>query len=359
MPPAADRFGRREPRLLQRVRRWITAQVRRAAVSTAPRLSPGAIERLGQIVARGGPYAPIVARQIAGNMRAAGVYSPAVLREHFRRLGEHFAGALYVQRCAADDPDRRGTPAADEATAGRTAEHRAAFEALIEQRFTLGESLGPLRNAAAAGRGVIVVCPHMTDFLLNVARLNRILPVTAYLRHGKDPVRQEAKQRWYRASGVEWISEPADVGGPLGRIGLMTTALSRGRALFITPDLPQKRDTGVAVAFCGREVYLPGGAALLALRSGAPLFLLTAERDGQRQRLVASRAYEPPAALRGREHRRAVMQDIMQWFARGFESFVRTQPALWYLWGDKRWTRVFRGDPRYAGPLPADGKAPQ
>jgi len=309
-------------------------------VSAAPRLSPRAIERLARLIARGGPYAPIVARQIAGNMRAAGVYSPALLREHFRRLGEHFAGALYVQRC----PAIEGAGAADT---------RAAFEALIEQRFSLGDSLAPLRAAADAGRGVIVVCPHMTDFLLNVARLNRILPVTAYLRHGTDPVRQEAKQRWYRASGVEWISEPADVGGPLGRIGLMSNALSRGRALFITPDLPQKRDAGIAVAFCGREVYLPGGAALLALRSGAPLFLLTAERDGRRQRLIASPAYEPPAALRGRADRRAVVRDAMQWFARGFEHFVRTQPELWYLWGDKRWTRVFRGDPRYCGPLPA------
>lgn len=327
--------------MLQKARRWITSQVRRAAVSAAPRLSPRAIERLGRLVARGGPYVPVVARQIAGNMRAAGVYSPAVLREHFRRLGEHFAGALYVQRCPTDE------------SAG-AADARAAFEALLEQRFALGDSLALLRAAAGAGRGLIVVCPHMTDFLLNVARLNRVLPVTAYLRHGRDPVRQEAKQRWYRASGVEWISEPADVGGPLGRIGLMTTALARGRALFITPDLPQKRDSGVAVTFCGREVYLPGGAALLALRSGAPLFLLTAERDGQRQRLVASPAYESPAELRGRAHRRAVVQDIMQWFARGFERFVRSQPELWYLWGDKRWTRVFRGDPRYSSPLPAD-----
>lgn len=48
----------------------------------------------------------------------------------------------------------------------------------------------------------------------------------------------------------------------------------------------------------------------------------------------------------------------MQWFASGFERFVRAQPPLWYLWADKRWTRVFRDDPRYSRPLAGEPGVP-
>ncbi len=327
--------ARSEGRLLQRFRRWVTQRVRRAAVSAAPRLSRSAIERIGDVVARGGPLVPVLSRQIADNMRSAGVWSPAVLREHFRRLGEHFSGALHVQRCAG----RTGGAAAS-----------AELDELIRQRFTLDESVDRLRRAAAEGRGAVLVCPHMTDYLLNIARLHRDVPITVYLRHGKDASHQEAKERWYRASGVAWVSEPAGAGGALGRMAPLAAALAEGRVVLITPDLPQKCDEGVGVRFCGRQICLPAGAALLALRSGAPLHLLTAAGEGGRQRLSVSAPYEGFSEGRGRAGRRAAVQDSMQWFACGFEQFVRTEPALWYLWGDKRWTRVFRGDPRYHCP---------
>ena len=58
----------------------------------------------------------------------------------------------------------------------------------------------------------------------------------------------------------------------------------------------------------------------------------------------------------GATSRRAAVRRRLQWFATSFEDFLRRQPALWYLWGDKRWTRVLRGDPRYVG-LPSGDEA--
>ena len=200
------------------------------------------------------------------------------------------------------------------------------------------------------GRGVVLVGPHICSYLLSLTRLNECVPLTVYLRYSKDERRRVAKQRWYDASGVQWISEPASQMGSLGRVGRMAAALTEGRTLFITPDLPQKRGDGTPVRLLGREVYLPAGAATLAVRTGAPLLMLTAERVASRrcgkaacatQRLIVHGPYPRDRDGCGAGTRRAAVSARLQWFADALTGFVTRVPELWYLWGDKRWTRVF------------------
>lgn len=309
------------------LRRWLAARLTDCAMVAAPLLTVPTAQRLGQLLAVIGPKLPQLGRHIARNMQAAGLYSPRVHRAHFVELGLHFAGALLALRCAA----RPNGTAELRAAAGRQVELDRSVD-----RFAM----------SVTGRGAILVGPHICNYLLSLAVLADALPLTVYLRHSRDARRRAAKQRWYRASGVRWISEPADAHGPLGRIGAMASELALGRVLFITPDLPQKREHGVAVTWLGRTIHLPGGAALLAERTGAPLCLLTARPVGNRQRLFVSDVYSARPAGRGREARRSAVQARMQWFAEGFEEFVRAAPELWYLWGDKRWTRVLHGDAR-------------
>ena len=40
-------------------------------------------------------------------------------------------------------------------------------------------------------------------------------------------------------------------------------------------------------------------------------------------------------------------EDCAARWAALFERFVRRVPHKWFLWGDKRWTLAFRGDPKY------------
>ena len=307
----------------------------------APRLSARTIDGLTAWLARGGPHCPILARLVADNMRAVGVYSPAAHRGYFTHLGAHFAGALHALRCAGP------------VTAG--AAGSAEFHRLATQRIELDESVAQLRAAADLGRGAIVLGPHIANYLLYLTRLNQYVPLTIYLRYTKDARRQEAKQRWYRASGVQWISEPANASGALGRLGRMAAALREGRVLFITPDLPRKRDDGTPVRFCDREIYLPAGPAILAVRTGAPLFMLLARPHRARQRILLHGPYAPRHAS---SERRDAVRQRLQWFATGFEQFLREHTACWYLWGDKRWTRVFRNDPRYVRPLGSSPEVP-
>ena len=264
-------------------------------------------------------------------MRAAGVYSSATLVAYFRQIGQHFAGAMQALRCAAHPAD------------GELAR-------LAARHIELDESVDLLRTALAAGCGAVLAGPHINNYLLGLALLNAAIPVTVYLRYSKDERRRVAKQRWYHASGVEWISEPPHASGPLGRLGVMSAALRENRLIFITPDLPQKRAAGTPVHCLNREVYFPAGAALLALRARAPLFLLTAELRADRQRWQVRGPFEDGGA--SADSRRAALLARLQWFATGFTDFVRSAPELWYLWGDKRWTRVFRADPRYTQPRP-------
>jgi lauroyl/myristoyl acyltransferase len=319
--------------LLRGVRHWVTARATDAALLAAPRLSVAAADRIGALLGRCGQHLPLVARQVADNMRALGVYTAGAQREYFRQLGTHFAGALLALRTSRD------RPAADLAS-------------LAVERVRLDPSVLGLRSALATGRGVILMGPHIVNYLLNLARLSQELPLTVYLRFSHSARRRAAKERWYQASGVGWISEAAEAGGPLGRLGRMAEALRRGRVLFITPDLPQPCDRGTPVRFFGREIYLPAGPALLALRSGAPLFLLLATVDGRQQRLLVQGPYDDAGQLDHLGGRKAAVQRRLQWFASGLERFLRTQTPLWYLWGDKRWTRLLRGDPRYVSPLP-------
>ncbi len=358
-----------ETLVLRSVRHWLTARATDTALWAAPWLSPRALDGLGAALGRWGALTPGISGIVAENLRAAGVYDAAVHRLHFAQLGAHFAGALHALAA----PASSGTMPASSG-AGTSA-----LAALAEERVALDDSVGRLVRALTAGRGAILVGPHTCNYLLNLTRLNAVVPLTVYLRYSRDERRRAAKQRWYAASGVGWISEPADAGGALGRLGRMAAALAEGRVLFITPDLPQKQGAGVPVQFLEREIYLPAGAGLLAERSGAPLFMLTARADailapsgvrepredrrapvpwcapaGLRQRLIVSGPYAPqiPAetARRAAAGRRGALQARLQWFADLFACFLRQQAPLWYLWGDKRWTRVFRGDPRYVQP---------
>jgi lauroyl/myristoyl acyltransferase len=366
--------------VLRRARKWLVSRIDQAAVSCAPRMPPGALQGVEPLIAWCGPRMPVLARLAAQNMLSAGLYSRAIHREYFANVGAHLAGALQALHCAGRSPHAA----------------QANLEAEAAARIELDDSVQLLRAAHHCGRGAILIGPHISNYLLNLTRLNQVVPLTVYLRHSKDPRRQQAKQRWYRASGVSWISEPRAQSGPLGRLGQMSAALRAGRVLFMTPDLVKKRGEGVPVRLLGREIYLPGGAAALAARTGAPLFALHARSNGRAQRLLVRGPYEQSRPVSGRtrpnhvaapvqlplkpeqsaatsgpnappllaldpsiprslapsrrRHAPALLQ-TMQWFADEFERFLRDQPALWYLWADKRWTRVFRGDPRYVAPL--------
>lgn len=307
--------------LLRTLRHALTDSAMDTALALAPRLSPSAIARVRRAIARLGPRTPLLARRVASNMRGLGVYTPGTLRAHFAQLGAHFAGVLHVLR---------NTPPP----------HADLWAEIHAQLEMDAPSAALLRSAHAAG-GLVLTGPHLTNFLLGLTLVHSVVPLTIYFRTPKHARQRRAKQRWFAASGITPIFEDVSAGSG-SRVGQIAAAVHAGQAVYVPPDLPRKLGEGVAVRFLGRLVELPAGAAVLAARTHAPLFVLVGQQAGARQRLVLrGPAPQPTGEVRQR------VQQLMQWIANELETWLRAEPALWYFWLDKRWTRVIRNDPRY------------
>ncbi len=333
--------------MLRDARRWLTAHAASAALRAAPLAPAWSIRAAQKSLAALGPIAPVLARTVAANMKAVGLYSPEAHRDYFVRVAEHLAAAIHIFRHVPPDAAATGTMAAP-------------LACIVHEQIQLDGSIDLLRHAVAAGRGAIIVGCHITNFLLILARLNEDIPLTVYLRHSHDPRRNVAKERWCRATGLQFIAEPASSTDPTRRAAAMAEALQSGRVLVITPDLPQKDANGIPVNFIDRRIWLPNGPAALSLLTGAPLVAAVARPAGRATVLVLEGPNSADVTAKSRGWRQAAIAERMQWFADRFAHYLRAHPSLWFLWGDNRWTRVFSGDPRFSQPATAaQGSAPE
>jgi lauroyl/myristoyl acyltransferase len=227
------------------------------------------------------------------------------------------------------------------------------LRAAAEARISIDASLETLAAEARAGRGIVLIGPHTCGFLLAMARINQVLPLTVYLRYSRDARKRLLKEQWCRVSGLGYVAEESRPRDAMSRVRRMTDIVESGGALYITPDLPQERGSGKPVRWLQRGIHLPPGGPLVALRSRAPLYLLLARPDGARVCMTAEGPFAESAFGGDGGRVQAALRRRLQWFADAFGEFVRRHPELWYFWADKRWTRVFRNDPRYAAALDA------
>ncbi len=106
----------------------------------------------------------------------------------------------------------------------------------------------------------------------------------------------------------------------------VTTALSSGEIVCLLCD----RDisgAGIEVEFFGERTTLPGGPALIALRSGAPLLPAAVYYEGGHRRGIVSAPLETERRGRLRDDVTRVTQDL----ARTLESQIRHAPEQWHL----------------------------
>lgn len=289
-------------------------------------------------------------------MRAVGVYSKERQREYFREVAGQLAAWMHIFR--QPDPGQADElPGVSDESPGVSDESPsvsdespsmcAELAALVEDRIRLDESIEVLERALRQGKGVVVMTMHIANVPFMLARLNQRVPITVLARHSKEPERQRAKEQWWRTTTIGHVALSQQSGG---RIKLMADELGKGRVLAISPDMVRKRGDGTPVRFFDREVYLPSGAAVLAVKTGAPLVLMTPKPAGKNKCLTFHGPFEGNAKPGADGWEKAAVLERQQWFADGLESTLREHPSLWFFWGDKRWTRVFHDDPRYVCP---------
>jgi phosphatidylinositol dimannoside acyltransferase len=179
-----------------------------------------------------------------------------------------------------------------------------------------------LEVAVAEGRGTILALPHLGNWDLAGAWLaQRGNPLTVVT----EPAEPAELHDWF-------VRQREDLGMevvPLGphTVARVLRALGTGRVVCLVCD----RDisgVGVEVQLFGATTTMPGGPALLALRTGAPLLPAAAYfRPGGRHR---ARILPPVPA----ERRGALRDDVVrvtQDLAHRFEELIRAAPEQWLV----------------------------
>jgi phosphatidylinositol dimannoside acyltransferase len=184
-----------------------------------------------------------------------------------------------------------------------------------------GESL--IRAAMAEGRGVIMALPHMGSWEWGGAWLAlENMPMTAVVERVEPPRLFE----WFLAQRAA--------------MGLTGVALGEGSSATVLKTLKggglvglvSDRDlagNGIDAEFFGEHTTLPGGAATLALRTGAVLLpVIVYSGPGSWHTGVV----HPPLDTTRSGSLRADVQRLTQELATCFEQFILRRPEQWHLY---------------------------
>jgi phosphatidylinositol dimannoside acyltransferase len=184
------------------------------------------------------------------------------------------------------------------------------------------EGLEHLETAAAVGRGVVLALPHLGNWDLAGAWLaEKGYQISVVAELAEPPELFEWFVETRARLGMRVIALGPDAGGVLLR------ELRDQRVVCLLCDRDLTGD-GITVTFFDEKTRLPGGPAMLALRTGAPLLpvgLSFRPHDGH-----AARILEPiPAERLGRL--RDDVTRVTQQLADRFEELIRATPDQWLM----------------------------
>lgn len=205
-------------------------------------------------------------------------------------------------------------------------------------RATRVEGLESLRSAVEEGTGAVVVTGHFGNWEIGGAAVAaRGVPLDVVVQRQANPLFDDLINRARERLGMRVIER-----GRATREALHS--LRRGRVVAFVAD-QDARGAGIFVPFLGRPASTFRGPAVLALRSGAPVFIGTAVRDQAGIHVVRLRPIPAPGP--GDPEARAV--ELTAAHARALEEVVRARPEQ-YFWHHRRW--------KTAPPPPAGGERP-
>ena len=177
----------------------------------------------------------------------------------------------------------------------------------------------------AAGRGVILALPHMGNYDVAGAWLiaEGAGSVTVVAERLKPESVYDRFVAFRESLGVEVL--PAS-GGMSSAFGILAERLRAGKTIGLVCD----RDVtgrGMEVEFFGEKARMMGGAAALAVQTGAALVpvILWFEGDGWGAHIHEE--IPVPADGNGEQKAAAMMQEV----ARLFEAGIRAHPQDWHM----------------------------
>ncbi len=309
---------------MRRLAAWAGALVLDGLVAIRVRLPEAGARRLAVLAARlvrvGIPSRRRIAernlRRAFGDSRTAAERT-VILRDAYARAAVNFSDILLVFGAARD---------------------RFLAGLRVEGREHLDAALG-------AGRGALVVSAHVGPFpLLAAVRPAPRLRFRMLYRVPKSPRVRELFARWLdRVDGGNIEDRPRD-------LAVRTSLEVLGAGGVVGLLLDQHYASGVAVPFFGHPAKTAAGAALLSVRSGAPLVPVRMVRGADGGIVLRMEPALPPPATRTRADLTACTAALT---AR-IEAWIREDPASWF-WVHRRWKDLDRAEDdaaRAARPTP-------
>ncbi len=197
--------------------------------------------------------------------------------------------------------------------------------------FTRIEGAELIAQAHGAGRGVLMLTPHLGCFeICAQAYAERFAPqygpVTVLYRPARQPWLREVMEASRAREGL--ATAPASLAG----VRQMIRALRRGETVGLLPDQVPPEGQGEWAPFFGRPAYTMTLAARLAQQTGAALLLVWGERLPRGQGYVVR--FQPmtealPADAAAQAESAAIVN-------RAMEHLIRQRPQQ-YLWGYHRY----------------------
>ena len=179
--------------------------------------------------------------------------------------------------------------------------------------------------ARAAGKGIIVIAPHIGCFEIIGQYFGSLHPFTIMYKPPRQPVLDALMLAGRQRGQAKLV--PTDLSGVRAQLA----ALKRHEAIGILPDQVASSGDGVWAPFFGRPAYTPTLTASLQRKTGAAAFFVAAER------LSWGRGYHLHVFPLS-ENLPADKTEAAIRINRGVEEVIRRFPAQ-YLWSYNRHKR--------------------
>ncbi len=187
-------------------------------------------------------------------------------------------------------------------------------------------------EAAQRKTGGIILMSHMGNWEVGAHLLKRRHQFKILLYMGKREKEEiEGLQKQdLKKTGIEIVAVDPDEGGSPFDLLKAVQFLKSGGFVSLTGDMVWKEDQRtVCVKFLGHDVRLPEIPYLLALLSGAPLFIFFGFRTGRKKYHFS--ASEPVyVKAPSRVQRNEVIRQSAQRYADLLENALREHPFEWY-----------------------------
>jgi len=290
------------------------------------------------------PRNALLARGIANVARAIGVLPAPTGLALGRALGRGAHALLGTPRRLARTHVAVAFPELDEAARARLV--RSTFEHAGQSFAELGlwrklgrqpgyieiENLAALDDALAGGRGALAITGHLGNWELLAATVAaRGYGLSVVARRVHDERFNSLITRFRGDRGMEVLLRDAP-----DFLAQVRDALGRNRIVALLMD-QDSRGAGVFVPFFGRPARTPPGAAVLALRTHAPVVTVFIRRRPAGGHLISFERFPvEPGAGKGQ------IVDLTARFTAAIEAAIRRAPAEW-VWWHERWRRQQEG----------------